>query len=65
METKNIFFHEAQIGDTITYNAIYPKTIKVESKQYADGQSDLIINGVGFATYGSAKLIINSTPYTN
>lgn len=60
MRTENIFMHEANIGDTITYNAIYPKTIEVKSKTYLNGQCNLTINGIGFATYGSAKRILNN-----
>lgn len=57
METVNVFFHEVKVGDTITYNAIYPKTIEVKSKHHISGQCNLTINGIGFATYGSAKII--------
>lgn len=57
MKTRNVFFHEVNIGDKITYNLIYPKTIKVETKHHVSGQSNLKINGIGFATYGSAKII--------
>lgn len=58
MKTKNIFFHECNIGDEITYNAIYPNTIKVLDKKHLSGQCKLTINGIGFAAYGSAKIII-------
>jgi hypothetical protein len=57
METRNVFFHEVKIGDVITYNLIYPKKIKVESKTYIPGQCNLTINEMGFASYGSAKII--------
>lgn len=32
IKTKNLFAHEVNIGDVITYNKIYPNTITIENK---------------------------------
>lgn len=60
MKTKDIFFHEVNVGDTVTHNLIYPKSFKVESKEHVPGQCRLKINGNGYAAYGSAKIILDS-----